>query len=77
VQRQVQPRTRQRTYSESGLAVREGESRDLRTETIRQRFLSGTARSFPGVPPPTTTGHPVTITPPALPVAKKSKPDTR
>jgi len=72
VQRQVQPRTRQRTYSESGLAVREGESRDLRTETIRQRFLSGTARSFPGLPPP-----PVPITPPALPVAKKSKPDSR
>eukprot|EP00090_Calanus_glacialis_P021073 TRINITY_DN3250_c0_g1_i1.p1 TRINITY_DN3250_c0_g1~~TRINITY_DN3250_c0_g1_i1.p1 ORF type:complete len:894 (-),score=315.81 TRINITY_DN3250_c0_g1_i1:265-2946(-) len=77
VPRQVQPRTRQRTYSESGLPVREGESKDLRTETIRQRFLSGSARSFPGLPPLTNVGQPAPITPPALPVAKKSKPDTR
>ena len=40
-------RSRQRTYSESGLAVRNGDGRkdmDLRTETIKRRFLSGTAR---------------------------------
>jgi len=77
VQRQVQPRTRQRTYSESGLPVREGESKDLRTETIRQRFLSGSARSFPGLPPNSNAGQPAPITSPVLPVAKKSKPDTR
>lgn len=76
-QRPVQPRSRQRTYSESGLPVREGERKDLRTETIRQRFLSGSARSIPTLPPATTPGQPSTMTPPALPVAKKSKPDMR
>jgi len=62
-------RSRQRTYSESGLAVRSGEGRkdmDLRTETIKRRFLSGTARSCPDLPPPTP--------PASLPIARKSKP---
>jgi len=73
VQSQVLPRTRQRTYSESGLSVR---GQDLRTEIIRQRFLSGSAKSFPGV---STLIRP--IIPPVqpttalLPVAKKSKPE--
>jgi len=64
-------RSRQRTYSESGLAVRNGDGRkdmDLRTETIKRRFLSGTARSCPGpdLPPPTPHA--------SLPIARKSKP---
>ena len=43
VERQVIPRTRQRTCSESGLAVRE-DMPDLRTEAIRHSFLSGAAK---------------------------------
>ena len=42
-------RSRLRTYSESGLAVREGNSAvasNLRTETIRKRFLSGSGRYY-------------------------------
>jgi len=58
------PRTRQRTYSESGLAVREG-SLDLRTETMRKRFLSGSSR-ISDLPIPTSSQ--------SLPVARKSKP---
>lgn len=58
------PRTRQRTYSESGLAVREG-SLDLRTETMRKRFLSGSSR-ISDLPMPTSSQ--------SLPVARKSKP---
>jgi len=62
-------RSRQRTCSESGLSVRNGDCRkdmDLRTETIKRRFLSGTARSCPDLPPPTPTA--------SLPIARKSKP---
>merc|ERR1711874_416085 len=50
----VVSRGRQRTYSESGLSVRKGEGSkdlDLRTETIRRRFLSGTVRSSPVITP--------------------------
>eukprot|EP00092_Neocalanus_flemingeri_P040786 GFUD01044402.1.p1 GENE.GFUD01044402.1~~GFUD01044402.1.p1 ORF type:complete len:880 (+),score=305.46 GFUD01044402.1:604-3243(+) len=80
VQRQVLPRTRQRTYSEGGMSVRGREGgQDLRTETIRQRFLSGTVRSVPDLPPPTTTTlltpAPALTRSPLLPVAKKSKPE--
>jgi len=64
VERQVIPRTRQRTCSESGLAVRE-DMPDLRTEAIRHSFLSGAVkRSSPSLPAPAP-----------LPFAKKSKPD--
>jgi len=73
VQTPALPRTRQRTYSEGGLSVR---GNDLRTEIIRQRFLSGSAKSLSGVStlnkPPTLSDH-STTTP--LPVAKKSKPE--
>jgi len=71
---QIVPRTRQRTYSEGGMCVRGGETvQDLRTETIRQRFLSGSARSVPGLAPPSTPLIAVSK-PTQLPVAKKSKP---
>jgi len=67
-------RTRQRTYSESGLAVRQGDVSkdiDLRTETIKRRFLSGSARSCPDLPPPSQNP---TISQTPLPIARKSKP---
>merc|ERR1719209_1179315 len=61
---------RQRTCS--------GGSGGLRTELVRQRFLSGSARSVPGiVPVPESVPHPGAGegASPGLPVARKSKPD--
>jgi len=63
---------RQRTCSEG--------SGGLRTELVRQRFLSGSARSVPGiVPVPESVPHPGAGegegASPGLPVARKSKPD--
>jgi len=69
------PRTRQRTYSEGGMSVRgvDGTS-DLRTETIKKRFLSGSARSYPGPIISSTTPTVTSTNTSQLPIAKKSKP---
>lgn len=69
------PRTRQRTYSEGGMAVRGVEgTNNLRTETIKKRFLSGSARSYPGPLTSSTTPSVPAFKASQLPIAKKSKP---